>query len=53
MAKPIKDTPTLKGKDAARFAADIKANESKKIDASEYRRMMENYKKIKSKAKLD
>ncbi len=25
MAKPIKDTPTLTGKDANRFSADIKA----------------------------
>ncbi len=52
MAKLIKDTPTLKGKDAARFSADIKANESKKVDAAEYKRMVASYKKI-NKAKVE
>lgn len=46
MAKPIKDTPTLKGKDASRFSADIKANESKKVSKSDYERLAASYKKI-------
>lgn len=48
MAKPIKDTPILKGKDAARFTADIKANESKKVNESEYKKMVASYKRIHS-----
>ncbi len=46
MAKPIKDTPTLKGKDANRFSAQIKANENKKVSKSDYERMVASYKKI-------
>jgi hypothetical protein len=46
MAKPIKDTPTLKGKDANRFSADIKANESKKVNEADYKKMLASYTKI-------
>lgn len=46
MAKPIKDTPTLKGKDAKRFSADIKTNESRKVNEADYKKMMASYTKI-------
>ncbi len=52
MAKPIKDTPVLKGKDANRFSADIKANENKKVSAADYKRMVASYKRIHS-SKVD
>ena len=32
MAKPIKNTPVLKGKDAINFYAKIEENRSKKVD---------------------
>lgn len=46
MARPIKETPTLYGKDAERFTKKIKENETKKVSSSEYKRAMENFKKI-------
>ncbi len=49
MAKPIKETPVLTGKDAARFTSIIKANESKKVPAQDYeraRKAFENFKMI-------
>ena len=45
MAKPIKATPTLYGKDAKRFSDKIKENESKKVSKSESDRVLNNYKK--------
>ena len=49
MAKPIKDTPILKGNDAKRFSADIRANETKKISSAEYKKLMTSYNKFKIK----
>ena len=46
MAKPIKDTPILKGKDAKRFSADIRANETRKISQAEYKKLMASYNKF-------
>jgi hypothetical protein len=40
MAKPIKDTPILKGNDAKRFTEQIRANETRKISDSEYSKLM-------------
>ena len=31
MGKPIKKTPTLKGRDAVRFLREVKENEDKKV----------------------
>jgi hypothetical protein len=47
MAKPIKETPVLMGKDATRFTEEAKANETKRISESDYRKMLTNYKLIK------
>lgn len=46
MAKPIKETPVLRGKDAVRFAKKIKENESKKISQTAYKKAVDNYQKI-------
>jgi hypothetical protein len=49
MAKPIKDTPILKGQDAKRFSADIQANETRKVSSAEYKKLMTSYNKFKIK----
>jgi hypothetical protein len=38
MARPIKETPVLTGRDATRFAKQIKQNADKKTPAEDYRR---------------
>ena len=43
MARPIKETPILTGKDAERFQKIIKANEYKKVPASDYERAEKAY----------
>jgi len=53
MARPIKETPILRGKDAKRFAEQIKKNESRKVPEAEYRRAIDNYKKIIKNARID
>jgi len=53
MARPIEETPVLKGKDAVRFAEEIKKNESRKISASGYKKLMDNYNKIKKIARFE
>lgn len=46
MAKPIKETPVLYGKDSERFAAKIEQNKTRTVPKEEYDRVMENYRKI-------
>ncbi|MEJ2255285.1 MAG: hypothetical protein P8Y75_13165 [Nitrospirota bacterium] len=53
MAKPIKETPILHGKDAERFQNKIKENESRKVSRAEYERVMTNYKRLSADAKYD
>ncbi len=43
MARPIKETPILYGKDAKRFEDNIKHNSEMRVSKSEYDRVMENY----------
>jgi hypothetical protein len=43
MALPIRTTPTLTGKQAKRFLAEIKANEKKKVSQEELDRIKANY----------
>lgn len=50
MAKPIRETPILYGKEAEKFLKAI-AN-PKKISKEELERMKENYEKIKKKSKI-
>lgn len=53
MAKPIKETPILSGRDAQRFSKIIAANSEKRAPKAEYDRVMANYKKLKNKLKID
>lgn len=53
MAKPIKETPILRGKDAKRFSEIITANKTKRATPEEYKRVMTNYKKLKNKLRID
>ena len=48
MARPIKDTPALVGKDALKFIADMKKYENKKVDEKTRQRMLDNYNKLQS-----
>lgn len=49
MAKPIKDTPVLHGKDSLRFAAKIEQNKTRTASKEEYERVMSVYFKMKPK----
>ncbi len=49
MARKIKETPVLKGKEADRFAKAIKDNETKRVSTESYNRAVETYKRIKFK----
>jgi hypothetical protein len=46
MARRIKETPVLTGKDAQRFDQLIKANESKKISREEYSKVVSSYRRF-------
>ena len=52
MAKPIKETPILEGKDAKKFLSDKKDSANKKVDAKEVSRLKENFSKLQSIAKF-
>lgn len=51
MAKPIKETPILRGKEAEHFFAEVKKNESKKISHKDYKRAISIFEKVKEKNK--
>ncbi|MDO9289032.1 MAG: hypothetical protein Q7T83_09595 [Thermodesulfovibrionales bacterium] len=53
MAKQIKETPILSGRNAERFTKIIEKNKEKQASKSEYDRVMNNYNKLKAKLKLD
>lgn len=46
MARKVKDTPVLSGRDAENFARSIKANESKKVPARDYERARATYERV-------
>lgn len=46
MAKPIKETPVLVGKDAQKFSKDIDKSKANKISLVDYNKMKENFKKL-------
>lgn len=48
MAKPIKETPFLRGKDAKKFVAKMNASATHKAPREDYDRVMSNYRKIKA-----
>ena len=51
MAKRIKETPILYGKNAKRFLKEIQDNESKKVPNKEYRRATTIFNKVVKKNK--
>lgn len=46
MARPIKETPVLSGKDAERFELQIKENEKRKASESDYARALKTYQSV-------
>lgn len=48
MAKPIKQTPVVKGKDAINFFAKMESNKSKTIDIKTVMSIREDAQKLKS-----
>jgi hypothetical protein len=50
MAKPIKETPSLRGKDAKVFVAKMNQNKNDKASREEYEKVMANYRKLSLKA---
>ena len=49
MAKPIKETPILSGKEAEQFFDKVHKNESKKVPVKEYRRAVTIFEKVREK----
>jgi len=47
MARPIKDTPVLTGKDAIRFWQEMERSKDKKVSDEELKRMRESAAKFK------
>ena len=47
MARPIKETPVLHGKDAARFNVEISKHVNSKVSNAEMERMKNNFSKFK------
>ncbi len=47
VARPVKETPVLSGKDAKRFDKALKANEKKPIDPKECERILEVWSRFK------
>ena len=46
MARPIKETPVLSGKDSERFLKKAKQNEGKKVPKKHYNRAIKTYKRM-------
>lgn len=52
MAKPIKETPVLKGKDASKFILQMKATQQAIANPKEKERILQNFKKLQAIAKF-
>jgi hypothetical protein len=52
MAKPIKETPILKGKDAERFVQEMEKSKTIKASAETINRIKANYNELKSISKF-
>jgi len=48
MAKPIKETPILQGRDAVNFSQHMKEAENTKVSAAELSKIKENANRLKS-----
>ena len=53
MAREIRETPILRGKDAVRFQKATKENESKKVAAVDYQRAKHSYENVAFGKKVD
>lgn len=53
MARPIKETPILFGKDAERFLKKREENKTKKLSPEVKKRMMDNYNRISGNTKKE
>lgn len=47
MARPIKETPVLEGKNAREFEKAIKQNEKRKVSREKYLRALDAFKSVK------
>ncbi len=47
MARQVKETPVLEGKDAKRFNEEIKKNKNRKVPAADYQRALASFHRIK------
>lgn len=52
MARKIKETPILKGRDAETFDRAVEANKSKKVSNAEYERAKNTYNRIMKASKI-
>ncbi|SDE95420.1 hypothetical protein [Chitinophaga filiformis] len=48
MARQIKETPVLKGKDAAKFLADVNKSKDQKASKEALEKIKKNYEKLKA-----
>ena len=46
MARPIKETPVLTGKDAKRFEREIKENEKRQVSSKEYQKALQTFRAV-------
>jgi hypothetical protein len=53
MAKPIKNTPVLKGQDAINFFFHLESNRNKKVDREVYASIIKNAQLLKSIRKVN
>ena len=53
MAKPIKNTPVLKGQDAINFFSNLESNRNKKVDREAYASIIKNAQLLKSIRKIN
>lgn len=53
MARPIKETPVLKGKEARVFLERISVSEKKRVDEATRERIYRNYELLKRAAKVN
>ena len=52
MARPIKETPVLKGKDAVKFNQLLKETQKAVVNVKEMERILQNFKKLQAIAKF-
>ncbi|WP_343744778.1 hypothetical protein [Chitinophaga sp.] len=48
MARPIKETPVLKGKEAAKFLAEVNRSKNEKVSKETLEQIKKNFEKLKA-----